>query len=181
MQRPITIFLHPPALPHSPPCLCQPRPDEFPAHPRPPRPSRAASAAFVCLGWETLGSFHASLAKFVKFGWGAILPEPGRGTAEGGGGGSPRGATSAKLRPAGGPLRQPCGLPPPRIGEELFLFTSPPSPIIGLRHVPRTRPNPATYPPLGVSWRALPRRAAALRGSLATQSQTAKFPEITPS
>ena len=63
-----------------------------------------------------------------------------------------------------------CDCPPlKRSGFGFTLFTTPASRIIGLRHVPRTRPNPATYPPLGVSWRALPRRAAALRGSLATR------------
>ena len=70
---------------------------------------------------------------------------------------------------------------PTRQGRGLCgaLFTSLPSPIIELRHASEPRPNPATYPPLGVSWRALLWRAAALRGRLtARQSDKPSFRKL---
>ena len=50
-------FLHPPALPHLPPCICQTRPDEFLASP--PHPARAAPQARLLCVW---GGKHSGVS-----------------------------------------------------------------------------------------------------------------------
>ena len=122
-------------------------------------------------------------AKLAKFGWGGLAsPLLFRGGAVRLGSLLPSRSGVGRvperprcLKPIG-----PTPTPPlKRRGFRGTLFTSLPSPIIGLRHVFRTRPNRATYPPLGVSWRALLWRAAALRGRLtARQSDKPSFRKL---
>ncbi len=88
--------------------------------PDPLRRLAALLPADVPLAEAVASRFRLSGAqkKRLALAAGRILPGTGRGTAEGGGGGSPLGATSAKSRRADGPLHHPADGPPPRAGED---------------------------------------------------------------